>query len=264
MSAATYAFKLVGIAGCSLVPLVLPCSAVAQAPAQTLPAPATPPPATSPPPAPRAAPDARVGFQMHFVPMTAVAFPLGSASGAARDSLSGRYSWHWVPLELGMGAKVIENLYVGAYFNFGVGWEGSDTDTKRRCEAGDDFEDDVSCSSVSARGGIEVRYTFAPAEPFTGWVGYGIGGTLASQTISDEGRYREVSTASGIELARLTGGLDFRLKRGFGLGPYAMLSIGRFLHQKTEIRNDVVDSSGIDDPSLHGWVCLGLRMVVFP
>lgn len=201
---------------------------------------------------------------MHFVPMTAVAFPFGSATGAPRDSLSGRYSWHWIPLELGLGAKLIDHLYVGAYFNFGVGWEGNDPDTERHCEAGSDLEDDVSCSSVSARGGIEVRYTFTPADAMTGWVGYGIGGTVASQTISDEGRYREVSTASGIELARLTGGLDFRVKRGFGLGPYAMVSIGRFLHQTTEIRNEVVSSASVDDPSLHAWLCLGLRMVVFP
>lgn len=243
--------------------LLLPASAWAQAPAQTAGVPA-PPPAAPAEPRPRGVPEARVGFQMHFVPMTAVAFPFGSATGASRDALSGRYSWHWIPLELGMGAKITEQLYVGAYFNFGVGWEGNDSDTKSRCEAGDDLDDDVSCSSVAARGGVEVRYTFTPAEAATGWVGYGIGGTFASQTISDEGRYREVSTASGIELGRLSGGLDFRVKRGFGLGPYAMVSIGRFLHQRTEIKNTVVHSGSIDDPALHAWLCLGLRMVVFP
>lgn len=201
---------------------------------------------------------------MHFVPMTAVAFPFGSATGAPRDSLSGRYSWHWIPLELGLGAKLSEHVYLGAYFNLGVGWEGTDSATEARCESGDDIEDDVSCSSASGRGGIEVRYTFTPAESATGWVGYGIGGTAASQTISDEGRYREVSTASGIEIARLTGGLDFRAKRGFGLGPYAMLSIGRFVSQKTEIKNVVSHSGSIADPTLHAWLGVGLRMVVFP
>jgi hypothetical protein len=87
---------------------------------------------------------------------------------------------------------------------------------------------------------------------------------MASETISDEGRYRETSTASGIELARLSGGLDFRVKRGFGLGPFALLSIGRFGNQRTEIKNVVSHSGSIDDPALHAWLCLGLRMVVFP
>lgn len=201
---------------------------------------------------------------MHFVPLTGLAFPLGDATGAPRDSLSARYSWHWVPLELGLGGKVSDSIYVGAYFNLGVGWEGSDPDTKARCEAGDDLDDDVSCSSVSGRGGVEIRYTFTPADATSGWVGYGIGGTFASQTISDEGRYRETTTATGIELARLSGGFDFRPKRGFGLGPYAIISLGRFTHQRTEIKNAEVHSGSIDDPALHAWVCLGLRLVVFP
>jgi len=248
---------------CSVLLLLLPWSARAQT-AAPAPPPNMPPPRQEPAVSARAAPEARVGFQMHFVPLTGVAFPFGSASGAPRDLLSGRYGWHWVPLELGLGAKVIDRVYVGAYFNLGVGFEGSDTEVKAHCEAGDDVEDDVSCSSVSGHGGVEVRYTFTPAEAFSGWVGYGIGATFASQTISDEGRYREETTASGIELARLSGGLDLRPKRGFGLGPYAIVSIGRFSHQRTEIQNQPTFSGKIDDPALHAWVCLGLRLVVFP
>jgi hypothetical protein len=240
---------------------LLPATAWAQEPSR---APAAPPPPTTVARPAHGPPPARVGFQMHFVPLTAVAFPLGSATGASRDSLSGRYSWHWIPLEVGLGAKVVDHLYVGTYFNFGVGWEGNDPDTEAHCEAGDDLEDDVSCSSVSGRGGIELRYTFTPAEGASAWAGYGIGGTFASQTISDEGRYREVTTASGLELARLSGGIDFRVKSGFGLGPFVVLSVGRFLHQRTELRNAVAYSGSIDDTAFHAWLSLGLRMVVFP
>jgi hypothetical protein len=136
--------------------------------------------------------------------------------------------------------------------------------TEARCEAGDGLDDDVSCSSVSFHGGVELRYTFAPAEPLTGWIGYGVGVTSATQTISDAGGYREVTTVQGFELARLSGGLDFRVKRGFGLGPYALLSLGRFEHQRTEIRDQVTYSGSIAEPSFHVWLGLGLRMVVFP
>jgi hypothetical protein len=201
---------------------------------------------------------------MHFVPLTAVAFPFGDATGARRDSLSARYSWHWVPLELGMGAKILDELYLGGYVSVGVGYEGSDAKTEAHCEAGNDVDDDVSCSSVSVHAGIEARYGFAPADSMNGWLGYGFGITTGTQTISDGGRYRESTTVQGFDLARLSGGLDFRFKRGFGLGPYGIVSIGRYVHTRTEIRDEVTFSGDIDDKELHAWVSLGLRMVIFP
>lgn len=201
---------------------------------------------------------------MHVVPFTAFAVPFGDATGARRDSLSGRYGWQWVPLDLGLGAKIIEELYVGAYVTVGVGYEGSDSRTERRCEAGQDVDDDVSCSSTTVHAGIEARYSFTPAESLNGWVGYGIGITTANQTISDEGRYRESTTARGLDFARLTGGLDFRPKKGFGLGPYAVVALGRYLHTRTEIREDVTFSGEIDAKAFHGWASIGLRFVVLP
>ncbi len=200
---------------------------------------------------------------MHFVPATAVLFPVGAASNAAGDSLSARYAWQWMPLEVGLGAKVIDALYLGGYLNFAYGLEGSDLHTEARCNQGNDVVDDVSCSATSVRLGVEARYTFTPAEHMSGWVGYGFGYTFGSQTISDAGRYSETSTAQGLELARLTGGLDFRVKRGFGLGPFALVSIGRYTRERTTI-NTVVSSSEITDPAVHAWLSIGLRMVVFP
>lgn len=201
---------------------------------------------------------------MHLVPLTGIIFPFGDATGAPRDSLSARYAWQWVPLEVGLGAKVTDEIYIGAYFNFGVGLEGRDLAVEGRCDSGTDAVDDVSCSSTSVRLGLEARYSFTPAESMNGWLGYGFGFTSGIQSISDVGRYSETATASGLELARLTGGLDFRFKRGFGLGPYAMASVGRYMHQNTEIRNVETFSGSIDDPSLHVWLGLGLRLVIFP
>jgi hypothetical protein len=201
---------------------------------------------------------------MHFVPFTGIAIPIGDATNAPRDSLGARYSWQWVPLEVGLGAKIVDEFYVGAYFNVGLGWEGSDARTKGRCDAGDGLEDDNSCSSVSVHAGVELRYTFTPADAMSGWLGYGIGATSVTETISDAGRYSESSTVQGIDFARLSGGLDFRVKRGFGLGPYAILSIGRFMHQRTSVLDEVTFSGAIPDPAFHAWLGLGLRMVVFP
>jgi len=201
---------------------------------------------------------------MHIVPLTAAAFPFGSATNRRADVLSARYGWQWVPFEVGLGAKIIDALYLGAYLNVGVGSEGSDVTTERHCETGNDVEDDVSCSSVTFHAGVEARYSFMAAEAMNVWLGYGIGVTSASQRISDAGQYDETSTAQGIDLARLSAGLDFRFHRGFGLGPFAIVSIGRYTHERTTINNIVKFSGDIDDPALHGWASLGLRMVIFP
>jgi hypothetical protein len=201
---------------------------------------------------------------MHFVPFAAVSFPFGYATDARGDSLAARYGWQWMPLEVGLGAKIIEELYLGAYFNAAVGSEGDDVHTEGRCEAGNDVDDDVSCSAASFHLGLELRYTFSPGERLTGWVGYGAGITTASQTISDAGRYSETSSAQGYDWARLSGGMDFRAGRGFGLGPYAAVSIGRYVHQRTEIGNIVTFSGEIERAAMHAWLSVGLRMVVFP
>ena len=201
---------------------------------------------------------------MHIVALTALAFPFGAATGRRSDALSARYGWQWVPFEIGLGAKVIDELYVGAYLNVGVGAEGSDLITERHCESGNDIEDDVSCSSVTVHAGLEARYSFMPTESMNAWVGYGAGVTTASQHISDTGRYDETSAARGIDFARLSGGLDFRFKRGFGLGPFALISVGRYSHERTTINNIVTFSGDIDDPALHTWVSVGMRMVIFP
>lgn len=201
---------------------------------------------------------------MHFVPLTAVSFPFGSATGARGDELSARYGWQWMPLEVGLGAKVIDELYIGGYFNFAVGLEGDDPHTEAHCEAGNDAIDDVSCSSLSVHAGVEARFSFTPAESLSGWLGYGFGVVSGNETISDAGRYSESVTASGLELARLSGGLDFRVSRGFGLGPFALAAIDRYSSQRTRINNVTTFSGSIGDAALHAWLSVGLRMVIFP
>ena len=58
---------------------------------------------------------------MHFVPLTAVSFPFGDATAGRGDALSARYGWQWMPFEVGLGAKIMDEIYVGAYLGFGVG-----------------------------------------------------------------------------------------------------------------------------------------------
>jgi len=196
---------------------------------------------------------------------TGVSLPVGAATGADSDLLGDRYAWQ-VPIYLGMGAKITRSVYVGAYVHLGIGAEGSDSLVEGLCDDNDhDLENDVSCSVLTARVGLEGQYHFEPAEWVNPWIGYGIGYEGATQTIRDrEHGYEESHTASGITFAQLAGGLDYRMAKGIGGGPFLEAALGRFTRTTTRVNSEEVHSGSIDEPAVHAWISLGLRLTVRP
>jgi hypothetical protein len=194
---------------------------------------------------------------------TGVAFPVGDATSAANDDLADRYAWQ-IPILIDLGAKVSDAVYVGAYFGIGFGAEGKDVTIESYCRDDDeDFENDIACTVVTLQAGIEGRYSFSPAEDWNPWVGYGIGFESAQQWIDDRNRgYRESTTASGLTVAKLSGGADYRGK--VGIGPVGEVAIGRFASSRTEVNELETFSGDIDDPGVHAWLTVGLRMVINP
>jgi len=210
-------------------------------------------------PASATARPAKTGFQAHF--RTGVSAPMGYASGDPGDKLARRYAWQ-VPFALDLGAKVTRFVFVGSYLHLGVGAEGSDAQVEDLCDDDDeDWENDVGCSAVTVRLGLEAQYHFEPAAHMNPWLGYGIGFEAGIQSITDTSGYRENNTASGITWAQLSGGLDFR--NAVGIGPFAELAFGRYTTTRTETGNQV-STTKIDDRAWHVWTTVGLRMVVRP
>ena len=251
-------------------PAVLPAPGSAES-TSTAPAPAdtsaTPAPPPTPPPSPAAqkpttnVPDASTGFQMGLG--VGLGFPIGNATGATGDSLGARYAWQ-LPLVLELGVKILPSVFVGAYFGYAFGAEGSDPLVEALCDDNDeDLENDISCSARSYRVGLEVQYHFRPSEKVNPWIGYGAGLEGASESIEDRQQgYNETTSVSGFTAARVVFGLDFRSKI-VGAGPYLGVEIGRFTKSTTEVGS--VESSGdIEDPAWHAWLSLGFRLVVFP
>ena len=224
---------------------------------------APPPPAPfppgPPPPPVRQDPPARVGFQMHIVPFAAVRIPVGKATGESGDSLAGRYAPQF-PLEVGVGAKVTETIYVGGYVGTSFGTEGNDARLEAHCESGER----VACSSRSFYGGVEGRYVFEAASTTPAWVGLGFGLTDAEEHISDGGAYSESVELLGLSLARLSGGIDYRFGRGFGLGVYGLVDVGSYFWTSTEVRGDRTFRGDVSSPAVHAWLGGGVRMVIFP
>ena len=202
---------------------------------------------------------ARTGFQAHF--RTGVSIPGGRATGDPGDKLARRYAWQ-IPFAVDLGAKVTRSIFIGGYLQLGFGAEGSDARVEDLCDDDDrDFENDVSCSAVSVRLGLEAQYHFEPASTMNPWLGYGIGFEAGSQSLNDSTGYNEMNTASGITWAQLSGGLDFRNAVGFG--PYAELAFGRYMQTRTRVE-DTESTTSIDDRAWHVWATLGLRLVVRP
>ena len=103
--------------------------------------------------------------------------------------------------------------------------------------------------------GIEAQYHILPAGAVNPWIGYGLGWESLSMSTSAGGVTRS-SSISGFEFARLMGGVDFRVSRVFGVGPFVDLSMATY--------SSASNGATINDTGTHEWLTLGARFVFFP
>ena len=61
----------------------------------------------------------------------------------------------------------------------------------------------------------------------------------------------------------LMAGVDFRLSRVFGLGPFVGFSLGQYSRAHVEVNNTSQDND-IPETAMHQWLTVGLRTVFFP
>ncbi|MBX3185396.1 MAG: hypothetical protein KF819_00210 [Labilithrix sp.] len=240
-------------------------SAVASGQPSELPPPPLPPPGSepsSPPPhEPRSAPRApprptraapppyeerippastplpRRGFQIAV--RSGLAVPLGEA--VPNRGLGETWSPQlltWVDV----GGKPIPELFIGGYLATGLGGVG-------------DGQACSSCTAYSFRIGAQIQYHFQPANKVDPWIGYGLGwdfsGVFTSARFGRAGSLR----LSGPEFAHLMGGLDFRISRVFGVGPFADFALGTYT---------TADGGSIPDTALHQWLIVGAKFTFFP
>lgn len=188
--------------------------------------------------------------------------PFGDATGERGDTMSSRYS-NQVAFELALGGKPTPSLYIGAYGGVWGGSEGDDEYASSLCA--DSSGREVDCGSLSTRLGAEIQWHFLPAGGVNPWIGFGLAYEWASESITDHVANRtEESRVHGMQLGRLQAGVDFRLGKVFGLGPYTQVEFGRYLHQTTEIYGRQTHSGEIEHKATHGWFGSGLRLVFFP
>ena len=152
------------------------------------------------------------------------------------------------PFTVDIGAKVIPNLFVGAYLGSSVGLPSGDLADV--CDfAGKD------CLAYGLRLGIQAQYHILPAGPVNPWLGYGLGFESLGRTVSKDGATSSTSIG-GFELARFMAGVDFRVTPLFGVGPFVDLSLASF--------SSVSNGAKINEKAMHEWLTLGARFVFFP
>ncbi len=200
------------------------------------------------------------GFQAAF--RTGLVFPYGDATGAPGDALGDRYAWQ-LPFAVDLGARFARSFFAGAYLGLGFGSTGSDPRLEAACiDDDDDGQNDIVCTAVTLRAGIEGTYSFSPDRHLNPWVGYGFGweSTHASYTDHERG-YGESVMIGGLTLAQLSAGFDIR--RAVGVGPFLEIAIGRYTKTTTSIGEETFRTP-IENHALHAWIFVGGRLVTNP
>jgi hypothetical protein len=159
-----------------------------------------------------------------------------------------------VPVLVELGGKVNRYLFIGGYLGLAAG--GVAGDLKAACGS-------ASCAVASARVGAEIQFHVLPDSFTNPWVGYGIGIESLSAGMSSGGQSSYV-TYAGFELANLMGGLDFRISKEFGLGPFVSLSVGRYDTLRRETTGVTTQYGSVSERATHEWFSAGVRGVLFP
>lgn len=194
------------------------------------------------------APKGHTGFQLALRPGFAIPLGDGVQGAAMSDSVSPQ-----VPLFIDIGGKVIPEVFIGGYFGFGVGTAAGGA--KDLCEA-----NGGGCLVARLNFGIQVQAHMMPRSQVDPWVGYGFGYETLGMGESSNGLIKSAGYA-GLEFGRLMAGVDFRLSRVFGVGPFADFSVVQY--STASIDGNSFDLAS-DRKTAHMWLTIGARFVFFP
>lgn len=198
-------------------------------------------------------PKESTGFQAAV--RTGIAIPMGSFSGGSGADMSDYFSPQATVIA-DVGGKFIPELFLGGYLGLGV---GAATGTfQDSCDA-----TNIDCGSFTFRLGLEAIYYPMPAQFASPWFGYGLGFEVASLAGTDDNDDTTSFSGAGLEFAHIMAGLDFRIHRIIGVGPFLDFSLGKYTRYVSESPGSKIDAD-IPDTALHEWFIFGARGVFFP
>jgi hypothetical protein len=196
-------------------------------------------------------PRARVG-NVQIINRLGVQFPFGSFRKGTNASYINGIGFRSL---LEIGYKLTPHWFLGGYLDETIGAPGEVLE--KECET-----EDYTCISRSAGIGLDLQYHFFPAERWNPWVAYLIGISYTSTNTGFFGGDITVGAVS-FDFLHLSGGVDLRLGRVFGIGLYTEYATG-FFFTEIRIEDREAESSDIDEVVLHHNVGFGLRLVFLP
>jgi outer membrane protein W len=180
------------------------------------------------------------------------AIPLGAIFGSQQlgDVFTGQ-----VPVEIAAGYWFTPNWYLGGYFQYGIGVLNALTlrDVSLDCSPAD-----VYCHGRDLRLGIEAAYHLRPGQTVEPWFGLGLGYEWANLQHDAPGTSIQVSV-HGLEFARGTFGVDFRVSSRVSLGPYVTASLGSYGVGSLSVTGNPPYSLALPERKFHGWVTFALQ-----
>jgi hypothetical protein len=195
------------------------------------------PPAYAGDPLPKPPPLGRHGFQMAL--RTGYAIPMGSL----HELVSGQ-----VPVLVDLGGKPDRHLFIGGFVGFGFG--GTEGALARTC--GD-------CGAGTFQIGAQIHYAILPDAWVNPWFGYGLG---FSELNASDGP--SALRLRSFDIAHLFAGVDFRLSRSFGLGPFLDFDLATYSTRHVEGPPGTFTDAEVSSRRLHEWLTIGPRFVFFP
>jgi outer membrane protein W len=141
-------------------------------------------------------------------------------------------------LQLGVGYRINPNFMVGAY--------GSGS-----LHATGDFTPGANIYTATA--GVQANYHFLPSNEWDPWVGLGSGWRALWINHANSGG---TDSRHGLDIARITAGVDYRVNSQFAVSPYVGMGITTFLTQ--ELANEQ-GFSNVHNPDANVWVFGGIQ-----
>ncbi|HMF41603.1 MAG TPA: autotransporter domain-containing protein [Polyangia bacterium] len=178
------------------------------------------------------------------------------------DNDVGNFVSGQVPLWLDAGYRFTDAFYLGGFFQYGFGTVNQDQQNGCR-------NANVDCGASDTRLGVMGRYRLPPIMPAEPWLGLGIGYEWGTFSVHQSivGSTNTDSTWSGIEIANLQAGADFRVAQKIAIGPFVSFSLGQFQSTSTTTTNGNTTTTTDQDlakKSLHEWFLIGARFAFMP
>lgn len=167
---------------------------------------------------------------------TGVGLPLGNLEGGdgeGPDEPLRNLVKAILPLQLDVGVLQSSRLYAGAYVQYGRGI------ASRRCPI---------CSLTDVRTGFTVSYHLPRPGDWSPWLGVGAG----YEFLEGQARTPQSTPFSirGAEFFNLQGGADFHVSGPAWVGPFATLSLGKYLD--------------VNEVEYHSWLIGGVQLQLRP